>query len=288
MKRLAPAPSWQAGRFVLSLQRPLVMAVVNLTPDSFAVHADPGQALHMAQAQLEAGADVLDLGAESTRPGAQPVPAQVEWQRLQPVLREAVRWQVPVSVDTYKPEIMQRALDAGADIINDVWALRWRAPGQDNGLTVVAEHGSCGVCLMHMHGDPQTMQVSPMPDPVLPAVQAFLRTRAHALQAAGVAPERVVLDPGIGFGKTPAQNLTLLAQQAALEALGFPVLAGWSRKSTLGHITGQPVQARQAASVAAALLAVQRGAAVVRVHDVQATVDALRVWQAVQAAASNA
>jgi len=149
-------------------------------------------------------------------------------------------------------------------------------------VAVVAEHGRCGVCLMHMHGDPQTMQVSPMTDPVLPQVQGFLRQRAAVLHQAGVQHQRVVLDPGIGFGKTPAQNLTLLAQQNALQALGYPVLAGWSRKSTLGHVTGQPVEARQAASVAAALLAVQRGAAVVRVHDVQATVDALKVWQAVQ------
>ena len=258
------------------------MAVVNLTPDSFAVHAPAGQALAHAQAQLKAGADVLDLGAESTRPGAQPVPWEQEWQRLQPVLNEAVRWQVPVSVDTYKPLIMQRALDAGADIINDVWALRWCPPGGANGVAVVAEHGRCGVCLMHMHGDPQTMQVSPMTDPVLPQVQGFLRQRAAVLHQAGVQHQRVVLDPGIGFGKTPAQNLTLLAQQNALQALGYPVLAGWSRKSTLGHVTGQPVEARQVASVAAALLAVQRGAAVVRVHDVQATVDALKVWQAVQ------
>jgi dihydropteroate synthase len=191
-----------------------------------------------------------------------------------------VKLGVPVSVDTYKPELMQAVLDAGADIVNDIWALR-----RGDALRVVAAHPRCGVCLMHMHRDPQTMQVAPMEGDVLPDVVDFLRARAEALTALGVARERIVLDPGIGFGKTVAQNLSLLTRQAELLPLGFALLAGWSRKSTLGAVTGRELPAdRVAASVAAAVLAVERGARVVRVHDVRETVDALKVWQAIQAA----
>jgi dihydropteroate synthase len=183
---------------------------------------------------------------------------------------------VPVSVDTYKPEVMRAVLDAGADVINDIWALR-----QGDALAVVAAHPRCGVCLMHMHRDPQTMQVAPMAGDVVGPVAGFLSERASALTTSGVAAERIVLDPGIGFGKTVAQNFSLLAHQPALLALGYPLLAGWSRKSSLGHVTGREVPAeRVAASVAAALLAVERGARVVRVHDVRETVDALKVWRA--------
>ena len=193
-----------------------------------------------------------------------------------PVLREAVTLGVPVSLDTYKPEVMQAALDAGADIINDVWALR-----QPGAQAVVAAHPCCGVCLMHMHRDPQTMQVAPMDGDVLPPVRSFLAERAATLEAVGVARERIVLDPGIGFGKTVEQNFALLARQAELIALGYPLLAGWSRKSSLGSVAGIELAARRLIpSVAAALLAVERGARIVRVHDVKETVAALAVWRA--------
>lgn len=274
---------WQTTRFALDLSQPKVMGIVNLTPDSFSdggQHAETAQALRHAEQLLRDGADILDIGAESTRPGAVVVPMAQELARLGPFLREAVRWQVPISVDTYKPEVMQAVLDAGVDIINDIWALR--QPGAEQ---VVAAHPSCGVCLMHMHRDPQTMQIETMAGDVLREVESFLHARMRALLDAGVGAARLVLDPGIGFGKTVAQNFQLLAQQADLLHLGRPVLAGWSRKSALGAALAhdgqvpEPAQ-RQAASVAAALLAVQRGASVVRVHDVKDTVDALKIWQA--------
>jgi len=279
---------WHTSRFRIDLSKPRVMGIVNITPDSF---SDGGQftstssALAHGEALLREGADILDLGAESTRPGAQTVPEDQELARLLPVLREAVRWGVPISVDTYKPAVMQAALDAGADIINDVWALRWSEPGSARtGIDVLADHSSCGVCLMHMHGDPTTMQVSPMQGDALPPVMEFLQTRMAALQARAVGPERIVIDPGIGFGKTVEQNFSLLARQNALLALGVPVLAGWSRKSSLGAVTGAGPADRLVASATAAALAVQQGARVVRVHDVQATVQALQVLAAVQVA----
>lgn len=279
---------WHTSRFRIDLSKPRVMGIVNITPDSF---SDGGQftstssALAHGEALLREGADILDLGAESTRPGAQTVPEEQELARLLPVLREAVRWGVPISVDTYKPAVMQAALDAGADIINDVWALRWSEPGSARtGVDVLADHSSCGVCLMHMHGDPTTMQVSPMQGDALPPVMEFLQTRMAVLQTRAVGPERIVIDPGIGFGKTVEQNFSLLARQNAFLALGVPVLAGWSRKSSLGAVTGAGPADRLVASATAAALAVQQGARVVRVHDVQATVQALQVLAAVQVA----
>ncbi len=272
---------WQTTRFDIDLSRPRVMGIVNVTPDSFSdggQHASTAAALQHCEQLLKEGADILDIGGESTRPGSPAVPLEEELARVLPVVRAAIALGVPVSVDTYKPEVMQAVLDAGADIVNDIWALR-----RGNALEVVAAHPRCGVCLMHMHRDPQTMQVAPMEGDVLPAVRAFLAERADALNAVGVAHERIVLDPGIGFGKTVPQNLSLLARQAELLDLGFGLLAGWSRKSTLGAVTGHDNPAdRVAASVAAAVLAVDRGARVVRVHDVRDTVDALKVWQAVQ------
>lgn len=272
---------WQTSRFKIDLTHPRVMGIVNVTPDSFSDggrHASTQAALVHCEQLVRDGADILDIGGESTRPGSPVVPLDVERARVLPVVREAVHLGVPVSVDTYKPEVMRAVLDLGADIVNDVWALR-----HDDALRVVADHPACGVCLMHMHRDPQTMQVAPMAGDVLPAVAGFLRERAEALQALGVAPERITLDPGIGFGKTVEQNFALLARQETLLSLGYPLLAGWSRKSSLGAVTGRDQAAdRVAASVAAALLAVQRGARVVRVHDVRDTVDALRVWRAVQ------
>ncbi len=276
---------WQTSRFDLDVSRPLVMGIVNATPDSFSDggrYSDIRAALAHAEQLLKDGAAILDVGGESTRPGADVVPAEQELARLTPVLQELVRWQVPISVDTYKPEVMQAVLDLGVDIVNDIWALR--QPGAE---AVVATHPRCGVCLMHMHREPQSMQLHTMDGDVLEAVTDFLAQRLQSLQSLGVAAQRVVLDPGIGFGKTVAQNFRLLARQADLLRLGRPVLAGWSRKSSLGVAIAQEGQSpapsqRQTASVAAALLAVERGAAVVRVHDVKDTVDALKVWQCAQ------
>jgi dihydropteroate synthase len=273
---------WQTSRFDIDLLRPRVMGIVNVTPDSFSDgghHSSTRAALAHAEQLLREGADILDIGGESTRPGAPAVSLEEELARVLPVVQGALAWGVPISVDTYKPEVMRAALDAGADIVNDVWALR-----QAGALDAVAAHPRCGLCLMHMHREPQTMQAEPMVGDVVPAVAAFLQARANAVQAAGVARERIVIDPGIGFGKTVEQNFALLAQQDALVGLGWPLLAGWSRKSSLGAVTGQAVAAeRVAASVAAAVLALERGARVLRVHDVAATAQATAVWRAAQA-----
>jgi dihydropteroate synthase len=270
---------WQTTRFDIDLSRPRVMGIVNVTPDSFSDggrYLSPADALARCETLVKEGADILDLGAESTRPGAPTLSADEEWARLAPVLGAALSLGVPVSVDTWKTAVMRRALDAGADIINDIQALR-----DEGAEALVASNGRCGVCLMHMRGDPATMQQFTQYDDVVREVCAFLRARDEALLARGVAPERITLDPGVGFGKTPDQNLALLARQAEFLALGRPLLVGWSRKSTLGVVTGQPVEARLPASVAAALAGVLHGARVVRVHDVAATVDALKVWAAV-------
>ncbi|WP_439587370.1 dihydropteroate synthase [Hydrogenophaga sp.] len=274
---------WQTSRFDIDLSLPRVMGIVNVTPDSFSdggQHDSTSAALRHCERLLAEGAHILDIGGESTRPGSPAVPLDEELARVLPVIREAARLGVPLSVDTYKPEVMSAALDVGADIINDIWALR-----REGASAVVAAHPRCGVCLMHMHRDPQTMQVAPMEGDVLPQVIAFLRERTALLMAQGVARERIVLDPGIGFGKTVAQNFSLLAHLEELGLGEFASLAGWSRKSSLGHVTGREKPAeRVAASVATAVLAVDRGARVVRVHDVRETVDALCVWQAVHTA----
>jgi dihydropteroate synthase len=282
---------WQTSRFDIDLQTPRIMGIVNLTPDSFSDggrHDSPLAGLRHAEQLLRDGADMLDVGGESTRPGSPVVPADEEWRRMEGFLREAQRWNVPLSVDTYKGETMHKALDLGVDIVNDIWALQ-----QPGALDAVVAHPRCGVCLMHMHRDPQTMQKAPMQGDVLPAVGAFLAERADVLRQAGVSRERIVLDYGIGFGKTVAQNFSLLARQQELLALGYPLLAGWSRKSSLGTVLARegvvPEPAlRQAASVAAALLAVERGARIVRVHDVRETADALRVWQQLQVPVASA
>lgn len=285
---------WQTSRFCIDLSRAQVMGIVNVTPDSFsdgASHASTRAALAHCEQLLKDGADILDLGGESTRPGAMQVPLAEELNRVLPVLREAVKLGVPISVDTYKPQVMQAALELGADIVNDVWALRWQdATDPLNGRGVVAHHPSCGVCLMHMHGEPRTMQAQPMEGDVLPAVQAFLQQAAQELRSRGVAHERIVLDPGIGFGKTVAQNFSLLARQSELLSAGYPLLAGWSRKSSLGAVASPPsatvlptgMHERMVPSVAAALLAVERGAHIVRVHDVLETVQALKVLDAIK------
>ncbi|QNP49216.1 dihydropteroate synthase [Diaphorobacter aerolatus] len=273
---------WQAGRFQIDLDTPRVMGIVNVTPDSFSdggSHDNARDALAHCEALIGQGADLLDIGGESTRPGSPAVPLEVELARVIPVVRAARTLGVPLSVDTYKAEVMRAALDEGADIINDVWALR-----QPGAREAVAAHTHCGVCLMHMHRDPQTMQQQTMTGAVVDEVWRFLDGELRALLGLGVARERIVLDAGIGFGKTVEQNFALLARQNELVRLsgGYPWLAGWSRKSSLGAVTGLPVDQRLGASVAAAILAVQQGARIVRVHDVRDTVAALKVLAATE------
>ena len=269
---------WQTTRFAIDLSRPKVMGIVNVTPDSFSdggQHAEVRSALQHCEQLIRDGADILDIGGESTRPGSPTLAPDEEWTRLADVLAEAVKLGVPVSVDTCKTEVMARALDLGVDIINDIRALE--APGAEQ---VVLEHGHCGVCLMHMQGVPATMQEQPNYGDVVSEVRTYLSARAKKLLNGGMARDRICLDPGVGFGKTPEHNLDLLRRQSELLSLGWPLLIGWSRKSTIGYVTGKPVEQRLAGSLAAALAGVQRGAHVVRVHDVAETVDALKVWQA--------
>jgi dihydropteroate synthase len=273
---------WQTSRFRIDLAQPRVMGIVNVTPDSFSdggTHASTEAALRHCEQLLKEGADILDIGGESTRPGSPAVPLDAELARVVPVVREAVRLNVPISIDTYKPEVMRAVLDLGADIVNDIWALR-----QPGAREAVAAHPSCGICLMHMHRDPQTMQALPMAGDVVPEVLSFLLAQVQLLRAMGVDSSRITLDPGVGFGKTVAQNFALLARQRELLAGGYPLLLGWSRKSSIGAVTGIEVAGeRIVPSVAAAVLAVDRGAAVVRVHDVRDTVAALAVWRAMKA-----
>ena len=281
---------WQTTRYLIDLASPKVMGIVNVTPDSF---SDGGKffspetgtqnALAHCDQLVKDGADILDIGGESSRPGAQPLPLADELARVLPVVRHAVTLGVAVSVDTYKPEVMRAVLDEGADIINDIWALR-----QPGARQVIAGHARCGVCLMHMHREPQTMQLEPMQGDVVAQVLHFLEQSSTDLRALGVDMNRVVFDPGIGFGKTVQQNFALLARQRELLAPGYPLLAGWSRKSSLVAVASSSPDARaqsdpagrMVASVTAAVLAVERGARVVRVHDVRETVQALRVWAA--------
>jgi len=274
----------RCGDHSLSLGVPRVMGIVNVTPDSF---SDGGRfdsaaaAIDFAQSLRTQGADILDIGGESTRPGAAPVPEEVELARVLPVVTALARDGALVSIDTMKPGVMRAALDAGAVMVNDVRALR--APGAMEGVAGSA----AAVCLMHMQGEPQSMQVAPRYDDVVGEVRTFLAARAAACEAAGLDRERIAVDPGFGFGKTVAHNLALLRGLDAIAALGYPVVAGLSRKRTLGVLTGRPDGDRLAGSVAAALAAVVRGAAIVRVHDVAATVDALRVWTAAFAVTEN-
>jgi dihydropteroate synthase len=256
------------------------MGIVNVTPDSFSdggYHLRRDAALAHAHQLIQQGADILDIGGESTRPGALAVSVQEELDRVMPVIEGLRGAPVPLSIDSFKPEVMRAALAAGASMVNDINALQ-----QPEALDAVVA-SDAAVCLMHKQGNPQTMQAQPQYQDVVAEVLQFLRVRIAAVEAAGIARERIVVDPGFGFGKTLAHNLELLRSLEAFNELGVPVLAGLSRKSILGAITGQDVEHRDYASVAAALLAVQRGAKIVRVHDVRATVDALKVWQAVDA-----
>ncbi len=281
---------WQTTRFQIDLAQPKVMGIVNVTPDSFSDGGQffaPGSGMASALAhcdkQVKDGADILDIGGESSRPGAQPLPLKEELDRVLPVVRHAVTLGVAVSVDTYKPEVMQAVLDLGADIINDIWALR-----QPGAVQVAAAHPACGVCLMHMHREPQTMQAEPMQGDVVAQVLVFLKHQAAVLEALGIKRSRIALDPGVGFGKSVEQNFTLLSRQNELLAAGYPLLVGWSRKSSLAAVSStslasvaqMDVADRMVPSVTAAVLAVERGARVVRVHDVRETVQALKVWAA--------
>ncbi|QDQ27640.1 dihydropteroate synthase [Chitinimonas arctica] len=270
----------QLGRFRLSLDRPLVMGILNITPDSFSDggrHHSLAAALESARQMVDDGVDILDIGGESTRPGAAQVSVEEELARVLPVLTELAAWQIPLSIDTRKPAVMRAALAAGVDMVNDIAALE--APGA---LQALAD-SAAGVCLMHMRGEPQTMQSAPAYRDVVAEVGAYLVARRSAAMAAGIAGERIVLDPGFGFGKDQDHNVALFRALPRLAALDSPLLVGVSRKSMLGRIlSDRPAPQRDAGSVAAAMLAVQAGSAIVRVHAVRDTVDALKVWQALR------
>lgn len=266
------------GKFKFDLSRPLIMGIVNATPDSFSdggQHLQRDAALAHAQQLIAEGADMLDIGGESTRPGAKPVGIQEEMDRVLPIIEELRDAAVPISIDTFKPEMMLAAIAAGAQMVNDINALQDAAS-----LNAVAS-SNVAVCLMHKQGNPQTMQEQPVYQNVVAEVSAFLSARIAAAEAAGIQRDRIVIDPGFGFGKALAHNLALLRELNRLTELGVTVLAGLSRKSMLGALTGQEVSQRLPASVAAALIAVQHGANIVRVHDVRATMDALKILNAV-------
>ncbi len=269
---------FNCGRFQLDLSKPRVMGIVNVTPDSF---SDGGKfnttekAIEHALQLVEEGAEILDIGGESTRPGATPVPLDEELKRVIPVIEGLRDVGVPLSIDTYKPQVMQAAITAGADIVNDVCALR-----EPHALEIVAA-SKAGVCLMHMQGRPQTMQADPQYDNVVSEVRNFLKARLDAAEQAGIDRSRIVLDPGFGFGKRTAHNLTLLNHLNDIQALGLPLLIGLSRKSVLGQVVGSSVDERIHASIAASVVSVMKGANIVRVHDVKPTIDALKIVQAV-------
>ncbi len=269
---------WSCGRFQLGLERPLLMGILNVTPDSFydgSQHNSLERALEHAHLLIEQGADIIDIGGESTRPGAEPVPLDQELERVVPLVEQLHKLNIPLSVDTFKPPVMQAVLQAGADIINDIYALRMP------GAVQAVANTSAGLCVMHMQGEPRTMQEQPDYQDVCLEVRQFLQERAQVLREAGIAPERICLDPGFGFGKTVAQNYDLLRGLQTCQIDSYPLLIGLSRKSMLGHITGKPPEDRLIASVAAALVCVERGAKILRVHDVAATREALQVWNAV-------
>lgn len=276
--------TWRCGRFEFGFERPLLMGVVNITPDSF---SDGNQYLHTDAAIAHAkqliadGADILDIGAESTRPGATPVALEEELRRLLPVVEALHALNVPLSIDTFKPEVMRAVLAAGADMINDI-------AGFQNPASVAAVANSdCGLCVMHMQGEPRTMQAQPHYEDIKLEVSRFLTDRVRALLQAGVRSERIMLDPGLGFGKTVAHNYTLLRELEQIQIDSYPWLIGLSRKSMIGHVVNKPPQQRMAGSLAGMLAAVARGAAVVRVHDVAESADALKVWMAVEQGIMN-
>ena len=281
-KQTQPA-TWRCGRFLFDFskrKRPLVMGILNATPDSFSdggKFIDAGNAIAQAERMIKDGVDIIDIGGESTRPGATPVALQEELDRVLPVISALKDCGVALSIDTYKAETMRQALHAGVDCVNDIWALR-----QDGAVNAVLESSDCGIVLMHMQCDPSTMQFNPEYGDLIAEVKQFLKARADALLAQGVDHERIAIDPGFGFGKSLTHNLQMLAEFDTFSELGYPVLAGISRKSMLGKIIGREADERLAPSIAAALMAADRHAKIVRVHDVPETVDALKLWEAVQ------
>ena len=288
MKQNLPA-TWRCGRFLFDFskhQRPLVMGILNATPDSFSdggKFRTPSDAIAQAERMIANGVDIIDIGGESTRPGAEPVALQEELDRVLPVIEALKDCGVALSIDTYKAETMRQALKAGVDCVNDIWALR-----QEGALDAIIESDQdnpdkqCGIVLMHMQRDPQTMQFDPEYQDVIAEVKEFLQVRLNLLVNAGVAKNRIAIDPGFGFGKSLEHNLKMLAEFDQFSQLGYPVLAGISRKSMLGKLTGRDTNERVAPSIAAAILAADRGARIIRVHDVPETVDALKIWAAVQ------
>jgi len=274
---------WRCGRFVFDFvkrRRPIVMGILNATPDSFSdggVFRTAKDALAQAELMIAHGVDLIDIGGESTRPGAEPVALQEELDRVLPVIEGLKGCGIPLSIDTYKAETIQAALAAGVDCVNDIWALR-----QEAALKAVLESNSCGIVLMHMQRDPLTMQFNPQYRNVIEEVKLFLEERTNLLIENGIEFERIAIDPGFGFGKSLEHNLSMLSNFSQFSSLGFPVLAGISRKSMLGKVTGKETNGRVSASVAAAVMAADRGAKIVRVHDVPETVDALKLWEAIQ------
>ena len=288
MKQTLPA-TWRCGRFLFDFnkrQRPLVMGILNATPDSFSDGGRfraPSDAIAQAERMIANGADMIDIGGESTRPGAEPVSLQEELDRVLPVIEALKDCGLALSIDTYKAETMRQALNAGVDCVNDIWALR-----QEGAIDAVVEsdkgnpNKQCGIVLMHMQRDPQTMQFDPEYHDIITEVKEFLQERATLLENQGIANNRIAIDPGFGFGKSLEHNLKMLADFDQFSQLGYPVLAGISRKSMLGKLTGRDTNDRVAPSIAAAILAADRGARIIRVHDVQETVDSLKLWEAVQ------
>jgi len=275
--------TWRCGRFLFDFskrKRPLVMGILNATPDSF---SDGGKfrtardAIAQAELMIKSGADMIDIGGESTRPGATPVALQEELDRVLPVTEALKNCGVALSIDTYKAETMRQALRAGVDCVNDIWALR-----QEGAINSVLESSDCGIVLMHMQRDPVTMQFNPEYKDVVTEVIAFLQERTDRLMDVGIDKDRIAIDPGFGFGKSLEHNLQMLAHFDLFLKLNYPVLAGVSRKSMLGKVTGKQTNERVAASIAAAVMAADRGAKIVRAHDVSETVDALKLWEAVQ------
>ena len=274
--------TWRCGRFLFDFtkrKRPIVMGILNATPDSF---FDGGKfrsakdAIAQAELMIENGVDLIDIGGESTRPGAEPVELQEELDRVLPVIGALKDCGVPLSIDTYKAETMRQALHAGVDCVNDIWALR-----QAGALEAALESRDCGIVLMHMQRDPLTMQFNPEYQDVITEVRQFLNDRTKLLISKGISSDRIAIDPGFGFGKSLQHNLNMLAHFADFSTLGLPVLAGISRKSMIGKITGKDTNERVAPSIAAAIMAADRGAQIVRVHDVPETVDALKLWEAI-------